>query len=97
MTVRRDRAGLGALLLYAAIAFLAFGIGALTRPGSRYAGIGADPESFIWLFAWWPHAILHWTNPFVTHAVWSPSGVNLGWTALLPGLALLFAPLTLAA
>ena len=97
MTVRRDRAGLGALLLYAAIAFLAFGLGALTRSGSRYVGIGADPESFIWLFAWWPHAILNWTNPFVSHAVWSPSGVNLGWTALLPGLALLFAPLTLAA
>ena len=97
MTARRDRAGLGALLLYGAIAFLAFGIGALTQPGSRYVGTGADPESFIWLFAWWPHAILHWTNPFVTHAVWSPSGVNLAWTALLPGLALLFAPLTLAA
>ena len=97
MTVRRDRAGLWALLLYTAVAILAFGIGALTRPGSRYVGAGADPESFIWLFAWWPHAILHWTNPLVTHAAWSPSGVNLAWTALLPGPPLLFAPLTLAA
>ena len=33
----------------------------------------------------------------MTHAAWSPSGVNLAWTALLPGLPLLFAPLTLAA
>ena len=72
MTVRRDRAGLGALLLYAAIAFLAFGIGALTRPGSRYVGIGADPQIFIWSFGWWPHAILHWQNPFFTHAIWVP-------------------------
>ncbi|HTO26787.1 MAG TPA: hypothetical protein VMJ49_12850, partial [Gaiellaceae bacterium] len=96
MIPRRDRAGLGALAVYALVAFLVFGVGTLTRPGSRYVGTGADPESFIWLFAWWPHAILHGMNPFVTHAAWAPSGVNLAWTALLPGPALLFAPLTLA-
>ena len=29
-------------------------------------------------------------------ALWAPSGVNLTWTTTVPGLALVFAPLTLA-
>ena len=57
-------------------------------------GNGYDPQIFVWSFAWWPHAIATWTNPFVTHAVYAPSGVNLAWTASAPGLALAFSPLT---
>jgi len=94
---RPDRAGLGALALYAALAFLVFGRGLVTGPGSRYSGTGRDPQVFIWSFAWWPHAILHALNPFVTHAVWYPNGFDLMWTTAVPGLALPFAPLTLAA
>ena len=56
-----------------------------------------DPQVFVWAFAWFPHSILHGENPFVTHAVWAPSGVNLTWATMMPGLALLFSPLTLAA
>jgi len=91
------RGGIGPLGLYAAVAFLAFGLRLLIDPGSNYVGIGADPQVFIWAFGWWPHAILHGENPFVTHAVWAPEGVNLAWTTTVPGLALLFSPLTLAA
>ncbi|HWE82927.1 MAG TPA: hypothetical protein VG265_14845, partial [Gaiellaceae bacterium] len=39
-------------------------------------------------------AIATWTNPFVTHALYAPSGVNLTWTPTAPGLALVFSPLT---
>ena len=45
--------------------------------------------------AWWLHSILHGVNPFVTHAIWAPDGVNLTWIASAPALAV-FAPLTLA-
>jgi hypothetical protein len=80
---------------YVLVAFLYFGLPLLVKPGSQYVGQGSDPEVFIWAFAWWPHAILHGLNPFVSHAVWTPQGINLTWTTMVPGLALLFSPLTL--
>ena len=92
---RRDRGGPAALALYALLAFLVFGVGLLTGAGPRLAGTGTDPQVFVWAFAWWPHAILHGLNPVVTDVVWSPSGVNLAWATMMPGLALPLAPLTL--
>ncbi len=79
------------------LAFLFLGLPMVLKPGSQYAGVRPDPVIFIWSFAWWPHAILHGLNPFVTHGVWAPDGVNLTWSTTVPGLALLFAPLTLLA
>ena len=40
---------------------------------------GGDQESFIWFIYWWPYAITHGLNPFITHYVWSPNGDNLTW------------------
>ena len=82
-----------ALLGYCAVSFLYFGLRLLS--GGQYVGPRDDPQIFIWSFAWLPHAILHGENPLITHAIWAPSGVNLTWTTFVPGLALLFAPLTL--
>jgi hypothetical protein len=31
----------------------------------------------MWALSWWPHAISHGINPFVTHYLWSPTGVNV--------------------
>jgi hypothetical protein len=90
----RDRLGLAALGGYGAVAFLYFGLRLLLEPGRQYIGQYDDPQIPIWSFAWWPHAILHWQNPFFTHAVWAPDGINLTWTNANPGPALLFAPLT---
>jgi hypothetical protein len=94
--VRRDRAGMGALALYATLAFLAFGLRLATDGGSTYSGTGNDPQVFIWNFAWWPHAFLHGLSPVMAHSVWAPEGIDLAWTTAMPGLALIFAPLTLA-
>ncbi len=82
---------------YGLLAFLFLGLRLLIDPGSQFLGSGSDPKAFIWCFGWWPHAILNGQNPFVTHAIWAPSGVNLVWTASVPGLALLFSPVTLLA
>jgi hypothetical protein len=84
-----------ALALYCLVAFLDFGLRLILTPGSQYLGVFADPQIPIWSFAWWPHAIANGENPFVTHAVWAPVGVNLAWVNAVPVLALLFAPLTL--
>ena len=83
------------LLGFAAISFGYFGWRVLPHPGRELIGTGADPLIFVWSFAWWPHAILHGTNPFVTHALYAPAGANLAWTTSVPTLALAFAPFTL--
>ena len=84
------------LLGYAAISFAYFGWRLLPHPGRYLVGSGRDPELFVWVFAWWPHAIGSWTNPFFSHAVYAPTGINLAWTTSVPALALAFAPLTVA-
>jgi len=56
---------------------------------------GSDTESFIWFIYWWPYAIKHGLNPFITHYIWSPSGVNLTWATSIPTLSLITAPLTI--
>jgi len=53
-----------------------------------------DPEIFIWSFNWWPFAIAHHLNPFLTKYVWYPSGFNLVWATSIPVLSLLFSPIT---
>ena len=57
-------------------------------------GSGRDPEIFVWSFAWWQHALATGQNPFVSHAVYAPDGINLAWATSVPGLAIPFAPLT---
>ena len=80
---------------YVLVAFLYFGLPALGNGGRTYIGTpNADAQLEIWAFAWWPHAILHGHNPFFTHVLWAPSGVELAWPTMAPGLALAFAPLT---
>jgi hypothetical protein len=84
-------------LAYTAISCIYFGWRLLPHPGRVLIGAGSDPFIFAWSFAWWPHALETGTNPFVTHALYAPEGVNLAWTASAPGLAFAFAPLTLLA
>ncbi len=80
---------------YVALSFAYFGWRLLPHPGRPYVGRGIDPQIFIWSFAWWPHAILHGQNPIVSHAIFAPDGINLAWTTSVPGLAVLFSPVTL--
>ena len=82
------------MIVYCAVSYLFFGLRLSLEPGRQYIGVLDDPQIPIWSFAWWPHAVAHGENPFVTHAVWAPHGVNLAWANTLPPLALLFWPLT---
>jgi hypothetical protein len=88
--------GIPALAVYLAVSTVCFGIPVLVHHG-EIIGTGGDPEIFIWSLGWWPHAILHGENAIFSHVVWSPVGVNLAWATSVPGLAVLAAPLTLAA
>jgi len=91
---RRGRTAALVLAGYLLVAFAYLGAPALVEDGRRYVGSGYNPQIFIWSFAWWPHAILHGQNPFFTREVWSPDGVNTMWSTTVPGLSILFAPLT---
>jgi hypothetical protein len=95
--LHRRVVSLAALLGYGLASALFLGLPLLVESGQRYVGNGRDATLVIWAFGWWPHAILHGLNPIFTHVVWSPDGVNLTWITSVPGLALLFAPLTLLA
>ena len=85
------------LAAYVLISFAYWGLRLLPHPGRFEIGTGTDPQIFIWSFGWWPHALGHGLNPFEARSIWAPQGYNLAWTATAPGMALLFAPLTVLA
>jgi hypothetical protein len=87
----------GSLVLYLALSLALFGLHALRHPASQIvASDELDSSQFMWFFAWWPHALLHGLNPFVTHLMFVPDGFNLTWATSMPGPSLLLAPVTLA-
>jgi hypothetical protein len=56
---------------------------------------GTDPSILMWDLAWWPHALLHGSNPFFTTAVFVPDRIDLGGTVTIPAAALVMVPFTL--
>ena len=97
MRRRALRSLVGPLAIYTLLSLVFFGRPLLLHGDRDYIGAGYDPQIFIWSLGWWPHAILEGENPFVTHAVWPATGVNLAWVTSVPGLAFLAAPVTLLA
>src|SRR4051794_25140102 len=74
-----------ALLLYLAIALITIGRFAISDPAHVCACVGTqDPAAYMWALSWWPHAVAHGMNPFVSHLLWAPSGVNLAKGAMIP-------------
>ncbi|MGC2275735.1 MAG: hypothetical protein WA571_06970, partial [Candidatus Binatus sp.] len=49
-----------------------------------YVGRGTDPPQTMWFFNWWRFSLAHALNPFISHWVWAPSGINLAWTTFVP-------------
>jgi hypothetical protein len=89
-----------ALAQPATIAFVVYLIASLLLFGqpllhsNRCICLGTDEGTFIWAFAWWPHALVHGLNPFHSDIIYAPEGFNIALGALVPGAALLFAPVT---
>lgn len=68
---------------------------AVAHLGSHVASnLPIDVTQFFWTMWWWPHAILHLENPFVTHAIWAPVGFNMAAVTGLPLPSTLMAPVT---
>jgi len=81
------------MLIYAAASFVFFG-----RPlvgHFRDVSIGiTDYSFFIWCLVWWPHAVTHHLNPFLTNVVWAPGPLNLTWSTGVALTSFLAWPLT---
>lgn len=84
-----------ALVVYLVIAVFLTGDQILRAPTTRVVGSGPDVQIFVWGLRWWPYAIQHGLDPFVSRLTWPPAGVSTLWTTTVPGLALLVAPVTL--
>lgn len=80
-----------ALALVAWWHLLAGGITSTLPAGS------ADPAEEAWFLAWLPHALGSPTDPFVSHAVFAPAGVNLLANTSTELVGLLLAPVTVTA
>jgi hypothetical protein len=94
--MRRIPTWLRALVFFVVLAVLTIGRYAVVHPRTVCAcGGGADPALFMWGLSWWPHALAHGMNPFVTHYQWSPTGVNLAQATMIPTAAIVMAPFTM--
>lgn len=85
-----------AFAVYVLAALLLFG-GPLWHPARHECvciGSTTDAGVYVWAFAWWPHSLLHGLNPFFTHLLYAPQGIDLAHAALVPGAALLLSPVT---
>lgn len=85
-------------LFYLLAAMFTIGRYALRHPSTVCACVGtSDPAAYMWALSWWPHAITHGVNPFVSHVLWAPTGVNVAQGAMIPTAAIVMAPLTAVA
>ena len=71
-----------ALALYFFVVLFLFR-GLIGHPGF-YVGRGTNPPQTMWFFNWWRFSLAHALNPFISHWVWAPSGINLAWTTFVP-------------
>jgi hypothetical protein len=92
----RRSPGLTAFALYLAFSTALFGRAAAPRFSSVYMGRGIDQTFFIWCLVWWPYALAHHLNPFVTRLIFAPRGFNLTWSTSIPLLSFIAVPLTAA-
>jgi hypothetical protein len=86
----------GAFLLYLFASVAIWGRDVVAHLGSRYVSIGhvGDPDYFRWALAWTPWAIAHGRSPLTSDLVFAPQGVDLQWTTIVPGPAIVAWPVT---
>ncbi|MEU1838700.1 DUF2079 domain-containing protein [Micromonospora chersina] len=91
---RNRRADL--LLLLAAVALALWVTSGMWRdPNTRMITVNSSDQAlFEWLLAFGGHAMTHGENPFFTHLINVPDGVNLAVNTSITAYAAVFAPLT---
>jgi hypothetical protein len=69
----------------------------LLHGGNECVCFGADASIPTWGLEWFPYAIAHGLNPFYTHLIYVPQGFDVALATVMPGAALLLAPVTFTA
>jgi hypothetical protein len=89
---------LAAYLAYQGLAIVFFGIPVFRDFSHRYVATpGAiDPSGYMWFLVWWPYAIAHHLNPFISNRMWAPTGFNVTWAQSIPLPSLAAYPITRA-
>src|SRR5580698_5278905 len=83
------------LLFYQAVAAIYYGRPLWGKFTTFYAGQSSDPAYYLWCMTWWPYALSHRLNPFLTKLLWAPEGFNVTWSTSIPLLSFAAAPITL--
>jgi len=65
----------------------------LWHPGDSFPGYGGDAEQYMYYLAWFWHAVSQGQNPFVTHLLNYPRGMNMMWNTSILAEAVLLGPL----
>ena len=94
---RRLVPGASALVTYAALSIIFFGRTLFGHFATSVLGHGSDPTIYIWCFEWWSRWWRQFVasssspvpigNPWLTHLIWVPEGINLAWTTSVPAAA----------
>jgi hypothetical protein len=84
-----------AFSIYLLLSLIYFAPSSLHQLSSAVFNNGGDPEQFIWYYNWWPFALVHHHNLFVSKYVWNPTGYNFSWSTSIPFLGFLMMPVTL--
>lgn len=66
----------------------------VAQPRARSQSSGGEEGIYLWYLAHVPDSVLHHSNPFITHAMNYPAGVNLLWNTSLLTPGLILAPVT---
>ena len=85
------------LLLYLVVSILLFARALFHGFGASHLGPTVDSSFLMWALVWWPYALRHGLNPFLSRLIWAPQGFNLAWSPGIPLASLAAAPLTLSA
>jgi hypothetical protein len=88
-----SRGLLAPLPIYALLAVAVFR-SAWHAPASLAIGYGPDPPFFVWSLGWFPFALTHALDPFISTYLDYPAGINLMGSTSAPLLGLLLGPVT---
>ena len=96
VTSRPALSAFGAFALYLIASIAIWGRDVVAHLGSRYVAIGhvGDPDYFRWALAWTPWALTHGRSPLTSDLVFAPQGIDLRWSAIVPGPAIVAWPVT---
>ncbi len=93
---RRIAASLAVVCAYLVLGLAAFwpDLSRISRAIFSPATLG-DPQLSLWEVSWEHYALLHGLNPFFSHAIFVPGGLNLGINTATPLLGFVTTPLAL--